>query len=107
MEQEGEMVTAIDLRRVTLGKGGFQEDDAVEEISLLLEPTLLNRLEEVAEQHGMTAASLIRSLLRNLLDNPATGQGISGCGPYYNVANTEFGQNRSDSEQRHPFTRRG
>ncbi len=35
MEQESEMVTAIDLQRVLIANGGFQKNGAVEEISLL------------------------------------------------------------------------
>jgi|SRR5579875_1213950 len=107
MEQESEMMTAIDLQRVPIANGGFQKNGAVEEISLLLEPSLLKRLEEVAEEHGMTAASLVRCLLRSFLQHPATGQGISGSSPYYNGANTGFGQNQSHSGPRYLFTGRG
>lgn len=87
------MVTAIDLQRVLFANGGFQKAGAVEEISLLLEPSLLKKLEEVAEEHGMTAAKLTRCILRSFLHHSATGQGISGSGPRDNSANTGLGTN--------------
>ncbi len=101
------MVTAIDLQRVTLANDGFQKDGAVDEICLLLEASLLKKLEEVAEDHGMTAANLIRCLLRGMMKHPATDQVMSGGSLYYNVANTGSGQNQSDNKQRYPFAGRG
>ena len=75
MEEKGEMMTAIHRQQTPAG-GDFQEDGSVEEISLLLEPSLLERLKELAEVQGMAAASLIRRLLREFLHHPAAGQRI-------------------------------
>ena len=105
MEQEGEIVTTIDLQQVPLVNGGLQQDSAVEEVNLLLEPSLLKGLKEVAEDHGMTAASLFRYLLRSFLHYPSTGQGVSGSSLYPNGAYTGFGENKTGSGQRYPTTR--
>jgi hypothetical protein len=67
MLQEAEMTTIIDWQQAPLVNGSFQEGSIVEEVSLLLEPSLLERLEKVAGEHGMAAASLIRRLLREFL----------------------------------------
>ncbi len=83
------MTTVIDLQQTPLANYGYQEGGTVVEIGLLLEPALLERLEEVAEEHGVAAACLIRCLLRDFLHHPNTGQRIPGAGSGPNGLNTD------------------
>ncbi len=57
------------------------EGGPVEEIGLLLEPSLLKRLEEAAQEQSMSVASLIRLLLREFLHPPAAAKESSGSTP--------------------------
>ena len=84
------MMMVIGRQQVSLAKGGLQNDGTIQEISLLLEPSLLERLEEVAEEQGMAAASLIRRLLRDFLHHPAVGQRIAEVSSRLKDENTEF-----------------
>jgi hypothetical protein len=87
-EEMGEMRTAIDRQQAPHANVGFQEGGSVVEILLLLEPSLLERLERIAEEQGMAAASFIRRLLRAFLHHSAAGQRIPGAGSGPKDANT-------------------
>ncbi len=49
--------------------------DEVVEVSLLLPATQASALESVAHEHGLTAAELLRSLLRDFLTGPGAAEG--------------------------------
>ncbi|HEY7312826.1 MAG TPA: hypothetical protein VH643_25910 [Gemmataceae bacterium] len=85
------MMKSIDLQQAPLANGGFQEGGSVVEISLLLEASLLEGLDEVAEEQGIAAASLIRRLLREFLHHPAYGQRIPGVGSGRDDPSTPLG----------------
>jgi hypothetical protein len=90
-DTNGEMTAVIDWQQAPLANGGFQEGGTVVEIGLLLEPSLLEGLEEVAQEQGMAAASLIRRLLRDFLHHPAASQRIAGTGSRLSDASAGFG----------------
>lgn len=69
-------MTALDLEQDPFVNSSFPESGAVLEIRFLLEPTLLERLEEAADEQGMAAVSLIRRILREFLHHPADGPRI-------------------------------
>ena len=70
----------IDLQEDPLANGVFQDSGTVEEICLLLEPSLLERRESVAEAQGMAAALLIRRPLRKYLYHATAYQRIPVAG---------------------------
>lgn len=94
------MKQAIDLQPAPLANGGFKESGTVEEINLLLEPSLLERPEAVAEAQGMAAASLIRRLLREYLNHPTAYQRISGSGSSHDTARISLDQGHPPASAR-------
>lgn len=72
-EQEPEeIMNQLDSEKVSL-VGNPRCEDAVVEVSVLLEVRLLKGLETVACEQGMTAGALVRCLLRDFLCYPGRG----------------------------------
>jgi hypothetical protein len=78
--QEGRMTKVTDSQQAPLASNGFQEESTVVEIKLLLEDSLLESLDEFAEEQGIATAPLIRRVLREFLHHSVAGQQKSGAG---------------------------